>query len=206
MIPRDAPPSLFRASQADGITAYYGGSGDVVSSTGTPTVDQLHAVPLYSGPGGTIDRIGFNVTTGGAVGSVARCGLYEGSLVTLAPTALVVDSGEFDTTATGLKEATINKILDPERLYFLAFLCGVAAPTCTTMTSGWHIFGRNTSLNAQFGRVKTGFAYAALPTTFPSGLGMLTTAAVMVVLRYLKYARPQVIPGVGLGAGPGWAG
>jgi hypothetical protein len=195
----DATPAAWRYSAADALTpanAYYGPTGaDITSSTGTPTVDSLYAFPFYAGFGGIVDQVGFNVTTGGTSGSKARCGIYasEPSGYALAPGALLADGGEYDTTTTGAKITTLSSTLTLKdgAMYWLAFICGTAAPTVTTFTSGWHIFGRNSGFNAQFGWQKTSFGYGALPATFPIAPqpGICSSAATLVVVRFAEYNR-----------------
>jgi hypothetical protein len=186
-------PPLFHLSTDDGVTAYYGCPGaDIVSATGTPTVDQLNAFPFWSGSGGSLDTIGFNVTTGGGAGSKARCGLYSSDPTTMKPSTLLFDGGEFDTTITGFKTTAISPVIQlaPRTLYYLAFTCGTAAPTVTTFTSGWHQFGRSATLAAQFGWVKsTGFTYGALPASFPVPNGFQTSAAALVVVKFKSVNR-----------------
>jgi hypothetical protein len=197
----DATPAALRYVQDDAshpTNSYYGPTGaDIVSSTGTPTVGDLYAFPFYSGPGGKIDQVGFNVTTGGSAGAKARCGIYasDTSGLALVPGALLVDGGEFDATLVQADITTLASplVFNPNQVYWLAFICGTAAPTVTTFTSGWHLFGRNASFNAQFGWQKVGQGYGALPTTFPASPGVCTSAAALVVVRFATYNRLKCI-------------
>jgi len=200
----DRSPVQFRISQADGITAYYAGHGaDIVSANQAAVVNNLQFVPFYTGFGGTIDQVGFNVITGGTAGSVCRAGIYDSDGTTpggwLQPRNLLVDGGEYDTTTATFKLTTLSPVLTvpPDQLYWLAFLCGVAAPSALTgISSGWHVLGRSATLAAQFGRVKTGFAYGPLPQTAPTGLGQITSGPPMVVYRWATYNSGLRLQGV----------
>jgi hypothetical protein len=193
----DATPALFRLSAADGVTAYYGSPGaDIVSSTTAFAINTLAFTPFWSGPGGVVSEIAFNVTISGGAGAKARCGLYDGDQVNLLPTSLIVDGGEFDGTLVQLD----NTILSPQvvlkrgRMYWLAYLCGTGAPTVTSYTSGWHMAGRGSSFNANFGWVKTGFTYGVLPGVAPAPTGLLSNAPPLVALRFAVSSRPLRTP------------
>ncbi|SRR6266576_758672 len=199
-------PMAFRYAQADAFApanSYYGPSGaDIVSATGVPTDGGLYAFPFESGYGGTIDQIGFNVSSLQG-GFVARAGLYESDLAVkdvsdkfLIPGNLVVDGGEQDCSSTGLKLTTFGTPirLRPRELYWLAFICnGIGgAGQVTTFTSGWHMFGRSATLAAQFGWQKVAAGYGPLPAVYPAGPpqpGICNSAAALVVVRWATYDR-----------------
>jgi len=187
------PYGMMRASQNEfSAAAYYSAVGDVVSSTGTPSVGDLQFTPFWSGAGGIVSELAFNVNTVGGAGSVARCGLYNADQDLLIPTTLVVDGGQFATdSGTGIKNTTgLSLVLAPATLYYFAWICGTAAPVMVTLSSGAHFFGRNANFNAQFGLIKTGFGYAALPLNAPNPVtGYLSSAAVMVVARFSAYTK-----------------
>jgi len=196
----DISPNGLRYSQADlaamGLANknnFYGPVGaDIVSSIGAPSVDQLLAMPFYAGFGGTVDTVAFNITTGAGAGGKARCGIYDSdnSGLGLAPRNLLIDGGEFDATVTGLKSTTVSVAMREGETYWLVFLCGVNAPTVTTFTSGWHVFGRDNTFAAQSALVKTGFAYAALPASFPSPVtGFSNPGTPLVCVRFATYNR-----------------
>ncbi len=67
-----------------------------------------------------IDRIGVNVTTAIASGSV-RLGIYE-SLASGLPGSLILDAGTIDAATTGFKEITIDQALDGPRMYWTALV------------------------------------------------------------------------------------
>jgi hypothetical protein len=161
-------------------------------STGAPALATFTALPIISLHGGTIDRIAFEVTTGGTAGSKARVGIYAATSQTnIYPNALIVDGGEFDTTTTGIKSATISTVLTPNVRYWAAYLCGTAAPTIRTpinsMLDGSIIGISNSIGNAMppWG-LRVAQTYGALPGTFPASAGFGTTETPAgIFLRYL---------------------
>jgi len=140
-------------------------------SSGSPTINSLVAVDFVVPVRMRVDRIGFSVIGAGGAGSVARCGIYTNTAGTNYPGTLVVDGGEFVTTSTGFKVATIDTILEPG-LYWFVYLAGTAAPTvkCASTNDGSALFfGWSSNLtNRQHGWVVTQ-TYGALPTSFPAG-------------------------------------
>jgi hypothetical protein len=160
-------------------------------STGAPVVATLQAIPIISLHGGTVDRIAFEVTTGGSAGSKARVGIYAAtSQSNIYPNALVVDGGEFDTTTTGVKVATVSATLDPNVRYWAAYLCGTAAPTIRVPTNtqlDGTIIGISSAIGNQMPPwgVRVAQTYGALPGTFPASAGFGTTEAPAgIFLRY----------------------
>lgn len=134
-------------------------------------VDNIYCLPVVIGKGGFIDRVAFEVTTGGAAGSVGRCGIYRAtSRKNIYPGALVVDGGEKDTTSSGVKSTTVNVFLRAG-LYYFCMLTGVAAPTLRDLAvaSASPILGLPTTMGANnHYHVTVAFPYAALPSAFPA--------------------------------------
>jgi len=162
---------------------------DGFGSTSLP-IDTLHTIPFVSPRGGTLDRIGFSVATGGGAGSVARAGIYQATSDTDPyPSARIVDGGEFVTTSTGVKAATISVVLEPDILYWAVLLGGVAAPTVTnffsTTWAGMSVLGMASTFATPHLSFTRLFTYAALPSTFPAGPPSTFVASAFVVgLRY----------------------
>lgn len=113
--PVATPPSLIRESNA-GI--YYTTIGVSSLTTSALTDDRLYMSPLFVSHNSTFNRIGCEVTTGGA-GNV-RMALYRDTGA-VHPGELIVDGGNVDTTALGEKEATIDIELTPG-LYWMALI------------------------------------------------------------------------------------
>lgn len=92
-------------------------------TTFTLPVNRLFFVPFPIATERAIDRIAFEVTTGGTAGSVGRLGIYaddDGN-----PGALLLDAGTVDTTSTGAKEIAVAETLDAG-LSWLAIVAQVA--------------------------------------------------------------------------------
>lgn len=149
-----------------GLVADAGGTSRVVA------IDTLVAFPFYSVGAQTADRIAFNVPTGGGAGSVARAGIYQATSVTDPyPGTLVVDGGEHATNTTGVKSTVLAQALAANTLCWLAYLCGVAAPTISGITRGgaFPVFGRDSALSGFGVGWTVAQAYGALPDPFPAG-------------------------------------
>lgn len=156
------------------LTVYYTQavtSAPLTTSTAMST-NFIRAYPFYHGRAGTIDKLGFYVSTLAASG-VGRIGLYKATSETnLYPNELVIDSGELSTASTGVKEATISVDLEADQLYWMVFLFGVANPTLRALQSyatpailgDQNTFGTPVTIG-----LYASLAYQALPATFPAG-------------------------------------
>ena len=119
-------PTSFRQKGTDPIELWYpagplGAGGGL--SISTPK-DRLYAMPFIAGKGGTLDRIGFWVSTLKA-GSHAMCGIYTNKAIgQLYPGAWVISGNSEDTSTTGLKATTISQVLTPGVLYWFVFTAG----------------------------------------------------------------------------------
>lgn len=157
--------------------------------TGSQAINTLRAIPFISESGGLIDTISFEITTGGAAGSVGRCGIYEATSETSTyPKNLVVDGGEFDCTTIGVKSASVSVYLKPGTLYWLAVLVGTNAATFRlqgTTSTPPPVMG----IAATFGStVRAGLTvsktYGALPDPFTAGAAFATGGTAMVSVHY----------------------
>ena len=151
------------------------------------TEDIFYAVPFYTGRGGTVDRIAFEVTTIGG-GSKGRCGLYTSDEDGY-PMTLLVDSGEFATNATGVKSTTISVELPQNSLLFAALLFGTtsSSPIIRAVDIRYSnaLFSYGSALGTTRRAGLTGaYSYGALPSTAPSGLTPGMTSCPIVALRY----------------------
>lgn len=151
-------------------------------------VDTLQAFPFYSGRGGNLDRIAIEVTTEGGAGSVSRFGIYTStSNDNLYPSTLLVDSGEFDTSAVGgigVKSVTISVKLYPNRVYWAIILFGTASPTIRIPGIATAVMGDPSTLSAVHNQKITATqTYGALPSSFPAG-GTLTNGIIGVWMRF----------------------
>ena len=158
-------------------------------TTMTGTINTLKAVPFVTEDSFTKDRLEFEVTTGGAAGSVAHVGIYaSGGAIngTPYPDALVATGTAIVTTSTGVKATTVAWVPVPGRLYFAATLFGVNAPTVRSIpqTNLQPFFGHPATLGAspQYGyTVASTYATTGLPSTFPAGATAITSGAIPAV-------------------------
>lgn len=191
--PTQKDTSWFRQVGTSVFTAFYtlGTPSQPIGVTATvvPIINTFYAVPFMSGRGGTLDRIAFEVTTGGGALSVGRCGIYTNNVspTTIYPDALVVDGGEFDTTTTGAKTSTISVSLAPNTLYWAVFLCGVSAATIRGITgqgAGGVLSYTSAVGGTTYTEISATQTYGTLPATYPSG-GAVTSATIpMIAVRY----------------------
>lgn len=156
-------------------------SSTAALSTLAVALNTLYAVPLLA-RGRSIDRMAWEVTTGGALGSVGRMGLYRSiGARNLYPGALIVDGGEVDTTVVRVNRHVISVPLLPDRLYWAVFLFGTAAATVRAATQDtvaniqpWGINGAAATLSTVCRNALTlAQAYGALPATFPAGAAFM---------------------------------
>lgn len=164
--------------------------GAAPTTNATLTSGTLYAVPFFSGRGGNIDRIAIEVTTVGGAGSKTRFGIYTStSQSNLYPKSLIVDSGEFDTSATGgtgVKSTNISIELKPNSIYWAVMLCGTAAPTIRVpgASGAALILGMPSTLATVLNqKISVAQAYAALPSTFPAG-GAMSSGLIGVWMRW----------------------
>lgn len=169
-----------------GITSTFNAMGTV-----SPAVDVLNAIPFMSGRGGTIDRLGFEVTAFGGANSKARVGIYTNTNdSTLYPKTLVVDGGNFDTSSVGgngVKATTLSQVLQPNTLYWAVYLAGTAAPQIRgiTGTGAWGILGYTSAIGATvYTELTVAQAYGNLPSTFPGSAAVASVTIPMIVVRY----------------------
>jgi len=159
-------------------------TGDSISSLST-TLNQLYAIPFITPRGATIDRIGFNVASGGTAGSKGRVGLYRAtSQSNMYPGSLVLDGGEKDTTTTGVKSTTVSQVLEADVLYWAVLLAGTAAFSVSTHTVGLPILGLPSSLNVAADFLTVAQTYGALPATFPASASISAGTKPIIAVRY----------------------
>lgn len=150
----------------------------VATSTATPAINTFYAVPQVVTRPMTLDRLALQVTTA-AASSAVRVGIYTNtSNSELYPAALVVDSGALDTTAVGMKNATVSQVLSPG-LYWFVYLAGVAAPQVRAVALAGlsPMLGNSNVLATTVGiGLTVAYTYGALPATFPAGASVFQNA------------------------------
>ena len=150
-------------------------------STFTLTANRIYAHPFYVPKTITLDRIAVNVTTLVASGK-CRLGIYSDN--NCEPGTLLLDAGEVDTSATGVKSLTINQQLTENNLYWLVFVSNSAthvvrgAPVASILV----VLGFDNNLGTA--GVKAFYAtqtYGALPSTFPTPTNQTGTLPLVFV-------------------------
>lgn len=180
--PHEPNPSTPMQAGTSPLECWYSGMvNQTAYSTVAGVLDFIRAYPVVIGRSGIIDRLAFEVTTGGAAGAVARCAIYRPtSEKNHYPSSLVVDGGEFGCTSIGVKAASVSIFLGAG-LYWLCQLQGVAVSTSRrTLAAGTSsVFGVPITLGAfPNDTINTAFSYAAFPATFPGGGLYLAGSAV----------------------------
>lgn len=123
--------------------------------------------------GGTIDRVGFNITTAGGAGNTIRFGIYDSTSATnLYPNALLAESAAVSVNGvTGLQTITVSIALTPGRVYWLALstsftatMRGGTATTCSTFLGYTNAAG-----TAQTTHLTVAHVHGALPNPCTAG-------------------------------------
>lgn len=133
--------------------------------TAAPGEDNLWACPFILPQCANITRLGTWCQTAGTAAARARIGLYtsDGNLY---PATLIVDGGEVNCSATGLKEVVVNVTLEPG-VYWVAVDWNEAAIGWYLLNSGSpYLIG--SALDSHLGW-QVVQAYGALPANYPGG-------------------------------------
>lgn len=101
-------------------------------STLTPSVDSVHALPLWVPEDVWIDAMACEVTTA-ASGSTIRLGIYADA--NGVPGARLVHAGSVAGTTTGIKTLTGLSAMLPRGLVWLTFVANGAAPTMRSLAT-----------------------------------------------------------------------
>lgn len=152
----------------------------------------LYAIPYISAAGGMADRMGLQV--GIANGSYAQMGIYAVScLTTLLPAGLVlgggsVSAGAATIGATGTRDFSIQFSFQPGALYWFGVLAnGSASVERIDRDYSWPILGvETTSYFLPRTMLVASYAFAALPTTFPTSATFVCTNAIAVGIRFAR--------------------
>ena len=174
----DTPPGLLpKPIHSSAVPLYLTSpAGNILVTTAAP-VNTLFAVPFPCPEDMVILELAVRVNAGGGAGSVARCGIYQATSPTnIYPRTLIIETGELDTSASGLKKTTISQQLYRGTLYWLAYLAGVAAPSVYGGDTALHVIGHLSDMTGVT-YVTKAQAYGAMPALFPAS-GSWTNGAV----------------------------
>lgn len=148
----------------------YPACGQLGTNTLTVTADRLYAVPFAVGSAMSIDRLGYEVTTGSA--GFVRMGVYAHSPTAFGPGALLADFGTGITDSIAVVEIT-GSVTVPAGVFWVAGVFSVT-PTVRRVNAGVGAVFLGYSANNENGTTSYNcvaygaHAYAALPATFPS--------------------------------------
>jgi hypothetical protein len=131
-LPRQRPSNGYVMSVGSAIT------------TVTPTADSLRISPLWLPNGGTIDRIGCEVTTAGASGSLTRLGLYEAN-ADGRPGGLLANPGTVSSATTGNKEIALGSPLALAPGIYWAAVVTQGSPSTLPVYRGFLLAGLSRS-------------------------------------------------------------
>ena len=133
-------------------------------TTFAPAANVMYAVPFYVSKTTVFTRIGVEVTV--AVAGSARLGIYTN--LDNAPSALVLDAGEFSHAGTGNAEITISQPLSPG-WYWLVLASDATSWSLRggSSLSNTYVIGKN-AIEDTNNRVSAAFTYGVLPAAAPA--------------------------------------
>lgn len=151
---------------------YYGSGAEEATTnftvSGVTAADILVANPVFVPVTISIDQVSWEVSTL-QVGGLAKIGIYDGNAGI--PNNLIVESGDLDTSSTGLKTDAVNAQLVGGNWYWLAIVFNnVATLAGTLYPPGIKVqqFGSPDGLQASSfpTQMEVAHAYGALPDPF----------------------------------------
>lgn len=140
----------------------------------------LRVLPFIPPSAMTADRISCYVST--LLAGKVRLGIYANG-TNLYPAALLAESGELDTGATGIKDATISAALAAGVLYWIGYCANAAATYRALATASLApIMGLLNNATPTWGVGWTvGYTYAALPANYPGSATILAGGTMPIV-------------------------
>jgi hypothetical protein len=113
--------------------SYYPPTVGVASGTLTYASSRLFFTAVVVNETTTFDRIGLEVTTAGAAGTVTTVHLYSSSATSLLPDSLITSFGSVAIDSTGIKEITISQVLEPG-IYWVGNITNAASSAFRAVT------------------------------------------------------------------------
>lgn len=181
---RDRGTDWFQQYGTSPVQAWYlaGHNGSGGLSTMTLAADTIIALPRVAGKGGRLASVAFRQTGGAAAGRKARMAVFANTSDSeLYPRELVVDFGEQDCSATGVKSVLSNLVLKEDTLYWWAIVGNNANIVIRSMVRDdvLAIYGLDSGFGTDPGwGLNVSFTYAAFPQNFPGGASISTAADV----------------------------
>lgn len=143
-------------------------------STISHNLNRMTYMPIWLPASSSVDRLGVEVTTVGAAGSVIRVGMYDDDGGGR-PGALLVDAGTVDATTTGAKELTVTQDLASGGVYWLAAVAQVATATLRSATGPLLPVGTDTLAAATAATPPVGFYENSISGALPASATPVTT-------------------------------
>ena len=155
----------------------------LLTSTTTPAVNTLWAMPLLVTQPTKFDTITCQVTTLGS-GSNVRMGIYADDGTGAYPGALIFDSGSISSATTGAKEVTITagvQLFQPG-IYWVAWECSATAPQIRILPGAGNYLafgGYDSTLSTTAPQFAWSVAHTlgALPNPYTASATAITTAS-----------------------------
>lgn len=173
-------------------TSYYAsprGTGTILPQV--LTNDTLWAMPYISGRGGTIDRMGIEVTLAGSSGSACKLGIYSNTSDSiLYPLTLLLAGPLLTNELTGVMSGATSFSLSPGILYWLTLHAKTVAPTTQQISFQQGIvpiFGFSSppaTWSIQAARSSNVPFDSGLPIGFPAGASLSQIQSPMIGVRY----------------------
>lgn len=147
-------------------------------ATGTPTLNELRAVPWVVPRTSRWDRAGIENKTVGGAGSITRIGLYRDNGAGY-PGALYVDFGTFDSTVAAMLANTVDFTVAPG-IWWAAAVAQIAAPGWeTTSNFNWLVNTQDPSVGSASAGYSQAGVTGALPATFTTTFFSTSNAPVV---------------------------
>jgi hypothetical protein len=190
-VSKNYPQTAFMQRGTSPLNMWYCGTQNqtAFASNGSTVLNSIKAFQFLLSRPVSISKISMECT-GGVPTAVCRIGIYSAtSLNNVYPSALMVDSGEFDLSVAAVKTSNVSLQL-PAGLYWFAYLAGVAAANFRRYVAGVtsSVMGSGSNLNSPLAVVEKAQAYGALPSTFPAAATSNAAASTDEMVIALEFA------------------
>ena len=146
-------------------------------STSTTSANLMYAYPILVGETTTFTRIGTEITTGGAGGTVVRLGIYDS--VDGVPTNLILDAGTIAADSVAEQEITISQQLTPGVYFLVHFSNGTPQVRVSQLSAKMAYFGSTAHNLAPTSGYTRSLTYTTLPSTFGTATDSTSTTAII---------------------------
>lgn len=143
-----------------------------------PTADVLYAYPMRFYNEASFNRLGLSNVSGGLASSRARVALYSNLANNMYPDALIVESGELNLAASGMKGGTVVGLAGPGIIWCVSlFNDGNGGPQASQNIAN-HLMPHGDPWNQVIYKgISKAQAYGAMPASFPAAGSWLVSAS-----------------------------